>query len=281
MEQGQCNNPIASTIHLGKLNRGRVLGHPSGSAESQCSEVISTAGGNMPATLLIQPPSPADFFGSIGVSKAKHGLMRLQEEWQAIAFSGQGFFSVHNSLSFPDHVHSQGCRWTRKKPLGGTHSSMDHSIHLKRWSLMKTSWSQRARLGMLQHPQLMLTGCPLAESQNFQVLSAWMLLVPHAVLWVQCVFCAGFPVLWVLVLNKWQFAVGMCHQAELGRGVWAKSEGRTHPAWAWITYKLEGAFGSDYHWLCICSWSNSECFQEKNKHEWALPESSQFKLKSF
>lgn len=120
MEQGQCNNAIPNKIHLEKLNRGRALGHPSGSVESQCSEVISTAGGNMPATLLIQSPSPADPFGSIGVSKAKHGLMRLQEEWQVIAFSEQEFFSVHNSLSFPDHVHSQGCRWTRKKPLVGT-----------------------------------------------------------------------------------------------------------------------------------------------------------------
>lgn len=95
-----------------------------------------------------------------------------------------------------------------------------------------------------------------------------------------CVLCR-FPVLWVLVLNAWQFAVGMCHQAELGRGVWAKSEGRTHSAWAWITCKLEGAFVSDYHWLCLGSWSKPECFQEKTKHEWALLESSRFKLKSF
>lgn len=55
----------------------------------KCSEVTSAAGGRMPATLLTQTPSPAELFGSAGVSKAKHGLMRLQEEWQAMAVGGQ------------------------------------------------------------------------------------------------------------------------------------------------------------------------------------------------
>lgn len=78
----------------------------------------------MPGTLLTQSPSPTDLFGSVGVSKAKHGLMRLQEEWQVRAVGGEGLFSVCNSRSFPDHARSQGCGWTRKQPLGGTTPSV-------------------------------------------------------------------------------------------------------------------------------------------------------------
>lgn len=48
----------------------------------------------MPATLLTHTPLPAELFGSAGVSKAKHGLMRLQEEWQSMAVGGQNFFLV-------------------------------------------------------------------------------------------------------------------------------------------------------------------------------------------
>lgn len=35
----------------------------------------------MPTTLLMQSPSPADLFGSAGVSKGKQSLMRLLKEW--------------------------------------------------------------------------------------------------------------------------------------------------------------------------------------------------------
>jgi len=99
---------MASTLyHWEAEQREGALDRPSEWTCRECSEVISTARGKMPATLLIQSRLPAVLFGSIGVSKAKQGLMTLQEERQATAVGGQGLFSIGNSYVFPDHVQSQ------------------------------------------------------------------------------------------------------------------------------------------------------------------------------
>jgi len=55
------------------------------------------------------------------------------------------------------------------------------------------------------------------------------------------------------VLDAWQFAAGLRHQAVLGRGARAGMRVRPHTAQAWITDEAEGAFGSDCLWLGICS----------------------------
>lgn len=64
-------------------------------------------------------------------------------------------------------------------------------------------------------------------------------------------FHAGFPALYVLVLNVRQFAAGLCHWAALGRD-------ETPHSTVWVTYALEAAFSRDNYWQYICSHSKPE-----------------------